>query len=147
MPVSLHSQISSYPCMQRNSEPTKSSTDIKITSNSPTTPLIQINNNSLFGTQRSLLRIRTKSKQHSMICPINLSTTLWHNAKSPRVGGWVGRKTKQYNTTSLVSGLLWCILEVKSDTKWNTKLLKSDTRGCLSKEGNKKETRRRQGQL
>ena len=31
----------------------------------------------------------------------------------------MGRKTKQYNTTSLVSGLLWCILEVKSDTCGN----------------------------
>ena len=122
MPVSLHSQISSYPCMQRNSEPTKSSTDIKITSNSPTTPLIQINNNSLFGTQRSLLRIRTKIKQHSMIYPINLSTTLWHNAKSPRVGGWVGRNsTIQHLWCQACSGvfLKWKVTRNETQNSWS----------------------------
>ena len=38
-------------------------------------PLTQIKHNSLFGTERSLLRIRTNSKQQQTICLINLSAT------------------------------------------------------------------------
>ena len=60
--------------------------------NSPSTPLTHTKHNSLLGTERSLLRIRTNSKQKTMICLINLSATLWHHTKSPRMG----RKTKQH---------------------------------------------------
>ena len=58
-------------------------------------PLTQIRDNSLLGTERSLLRIRNNSKQKPMMCLINLSATLWHHTKSPRMGVRVGRKTKQ----------------------------------------------------
>ena len=52
--------------------------------------------NSLLGTERSLLGMRTNSNQKPMICLINLSATLWHHTKSPRMGERVGRKTKQH---------------------------------------------------
>ena len=47
-----------------------------MTPNSQLRPLTQIKHNSLFGTERSLLRIQTKSKQQPMICLISLSATL-----------------------------------------------------------------------
>ena len=54
--------------------------------------LTQIKHNSLLGTEKRLLRTRTNTKQKPMICLTNLSATLWHHTKSPRMG----RKTKQH---------------------------------------------------
>ena len=84
--------------------------------------ITQIKHNLLFGTERSLLRIQTNSKQKPMICLINLSATLWHHTKSPRVGGWVERKTKQYTISGECS-------------KW--RLMGNETRNssCLVLEG------------
>ena len=56
--------------------------------------ITQIKHNLLFGTERSLLRIQTNSKQKPMICLINLSATL---------GGRVGGKKKTNSTQSLVN--------------------------------------------
>ena len=73
-------------------------------------PPTQIKHNSLFGAERSLLRIRTNSKQKLMICLINLSATLMTSHKiiqGRRVGG---KKNETVHN-------LWCALEVKTDAK------------------------------
>ena len=79
--------------------------------------LTQIKHNSLFGTERSLLRIRTKSKQQPMMCkPLCHPMTSRKITEGGRVGG-KKNKTVQYKISGV--RLRWKMTRNEIQNSWS----------------------------
>ena len=76
----------------------------------------------VFWHREKFIRNTNKKKKKLMI----YNKPLCHPMTSHKItqGGW----EEKWNSTIQN---LWCMLKVKTDVKWNTKLLEPDTKGCV----------------